>query len=54
MLDILYSIYNIDPAINQRTGASGRRYQGIDLTMDGLNSVQMWHLQEAGGHQTMI
>ena len=43
-----------DRAVDQGTGASGRKYQGINLTVDGLNWVQMWHPQEAGGGQTMI
>ena len=43
-----------DPAVNQRTGASGQRYQGLTLTVEGLNWVQMQHSQEAGGCQTMI
>ena len=30
-----------NPAVNQETGASGRRYQDINLTVDGLNSVQL-------------
>ena len=43
-----------DLAISQGTGASSLRYQGITLTVDGLNWVQIWHSQEAGGCQTMI
>ena len=43
-----------DPAVNQGTGASGRRYQGRILTVDGLNWVQMRCSQEVGGRQTMI
>ena len=30
-----------DPAVNQETGASDRRYQDITWTVDGLNSVQL-------------
>ena len=48
------NILTFDPAINRGTGASGRRYQGITLTVDGLNWVQMRRSQEAGGRQTMI
>ena len=40
-----------DPAVNQETGASGRRYQGITLIVDGLNWVQIWRPQEAGGRK---
>ena len=35
------NILTFDLAINQGTGASGRRHQDITLTVDGLNSVQM-------------
>ena len=45
----IWSVYNTslcniltsDPAVDQETGASGRRYLGITLTVDGLNWVQM-------------
>ena len=47
-------ILTFDPAVNRETGASGRRYQDITLTVDGLNSVQMRRSQEAGGRQTII
>ena len=43
-----------DPALDQETGASGRGYQGITLTVDGLNWEQMWRPQETGGLQTII
>ena len=39
-------ILTFDPAVNRETGASGRRYQDITLTVDGLNSVQMRRSQE--------
>ena len=48
------NILTLDPAVSQGTGASGRRYQGIALTVEGLNSVQMWRSQEAGERQTII
>ena len=48
------NILTSDPAFDQGTGAPGRRYQGIILTMDGLNWAQMRHSQEAGGRPTMI
>ena len=48
------NILTFDPAVNQGTGASGRRYQGITLTVDGSNWVQMRRSQEAGGWHTMI
>ena len=38
----------------QGTGVSSRRYQGITLTVDGLNWVLMWRSQEASERQTMI
>ena len=47
-------ILTFDPAVNRETGASGRRYQDISLTVDGLNSVQMGCPQEADGCQTII
>ena len=50
----LCNILTSDPAVDQGTGASGRRYQGITLTVDGLNWTQMRRSQEAGGCQTMI
>ena len=31
------SILTFDPAVNQETGASGRRYQNITLTVGRLN-----------------
>ena len=37
----VFNILTFDPAINRGTGASGRRYQGITLTADGLNWVKM-------------
>ena len=40
-----------DSAVNRGTGTSGRRYQGITLTVDGLNWVQMRRLQETGGRK---
>ena len=49
-----FNILTFDPAVNQETGASGRRNQDITLTVDGLNSVQMRRSQEAGGCQTII
>ena len=45
------NILTFDPAVNQGTGASGRRYQGITMTVDGLNWVQMRRSQEAGERQ---
>ena len=42
-------ILTSDPAVDQGTGASGRRYQGITLAVDGLNWVQMWSPQEQVG-----
>ena len=42
------NILTSDPAVDQGTGASGRKY------LDGLNWVQMWRPQEAGGCQTII
>ena len=33
------NILTFDPAVNRRIAASGRRYQDITLTVDGLNSV---------------
>ena len=48
------NILTSDPAVDQGRGASSRRYQGITLTVDGLNWVQMLCSQEAGGRQTMI
>ena len=48
------SILTSDPAVDQGTGASGRRYQGRTVTVDGLNWVQMCRPQEAGGCQTII
>ena len=48
------NILTSDPAVDQGTGASGRRYQGITLTVDGLNWVQIRRSQEAGGSLTMI
>ena len=53
LISDLCNILTFDPAINQGTGASSRRYQGIALTVDGLNWVQLRHSQEAGGCQTM-
>ena len=50
----MYNILTFDPAINQGTGASGRRYQGITLTVDGLKWVYMQRSQAAGGCKTMI
>ena len=50
----LCNILTSEPAVDQGTGASSRRYQGITLTVDRLNSVQMRRSQEAGGCQTMI
>ena len=50
----LCNILTSNPAVNQGTGASSRRYQGITLTVDGLNWVQMWHPQEADWCQTII
>ena len=50
----LCHILTSDPAINQGTGTSGRRYQVTTLTVDGLNWVQMWRSQEAGGCHTII
>ena len=44
----------LDPAVNQGTSASGRRYQDITLTVDGLNSVKLRHPQESVVRQTMI
>ena len=48
------NILTFDPAVHQGTGASSRRYQGITLTVDGLNCVRMWRPQEASGCQTII
>ena len=45
------NILTSDPAIDQETGAPARRYQGITLTVDGLNWVQMRRSQEAGGRK---
>ena len=50
----LCNILTFDPSVNQETGASGRRYQDIILTEDGLNSVQLRRPREAGGCQTII
>ena len=50
----LCNILTFDPAVKWETGASGWRYLDITLTVDGLNSVQMRHSQEAGGYQTII
>ena len=47
-------ILTFDQAVNQGTRVSGRRYQDITLTVDGLNSVEMRRSQEAGGPQTII
>ena len=41
LLTIMCNILTFDPAVNQETGASGRRYQDITLTVDRLNSVQL-------------
>ena len=46
------NILTFDPAVNQETDASGRRYQDITLTVDGLNSMQLRRPPEAGGRQT--
>ena len=48
------NLCNIDPAVNQETRASGRRYQDITWTVDGLNSVQLRRPREAGGCHTII
>ena len=48
------NILTSDPDVDQGTDATGRRYQGITLTVDELNWVQMWCPQEAGGCQTII
>ena len=48
------NIVTPDPAVDQGTGASGRRYQSITLTVDGLNWMKMWRPQDAGGCQAMI
>ena len=48
------NILTFDLAVNQETGAPGRRYQYITLIVDGLNSVQSRRPQEAVGRQTMI
>ena len=51
---IVCYILTFDPAVNREIGASSRRYQDITLTVDRLNSVQMWRSQDAGGCQTII
>ena len=51
---IYCKILIFDPAVNRETGASGRRYQDITLTVDELNSVQMRRSQEAGVRKTII
>ena len=51
---IYCNILTFDAAVNQETGASGRRYQGITLTMDGLNWVQIRRSQRADGCQATI
>ena len=50
----LCNILTSDQAVDQAIGASGRRYQGITLTVNGLNWVQMRRSQEADGRQTII
>ena len=42
------NILTSDPAVDQGTGASGRRYRGITLTVYRFNWVQMRRSQEAG------
>ena len=44
------NILTSDPAVNRGTGASGREYQGMTLTVDGLNWVQMRRSQEASNN----
>ena len=48
------NILTFGPAINQGTGASSQRYQDINLTVDGLNSVQLRRPREAGGREKII
>ena len=50
---LLCNILAFDLAVNRETGACGRRYQGITLTVDGLNWVQVWRRWTSNNNITL-